>query len=302
MPAILEYIPYRKRHVMRLRDASMHPRFGRAGYAAVRVDIRGSGDSEGVLLDEYLPLEQRDAVEVIAWLAEQPWCDGAVGMMGKSWGAYNSLQVAALRPPALKAIVPVMGTDDRWREDIHFYGGCLAGDNFWWGCIMQLYNARPPDPAVVGEDRWRAMWKERLEAMEFWPAMWARHQTHDATWRHGSICEDYDAVEVPVLFIGGWADLYRDVPFRLAERLRAPFKLLMGPWAHLYPHQGVPGPRVDFVAEALRWWTAGSRGSRTASRTSRRCGSGCRTPLGPTPRGRSRRDAGSRSRAGPRRT
>ena len=213
-----------------------------------------------MLLDEYLPLEQRDAVEVIAWLAEQPWCDGAVGMMGKSWGAYNSLQVAALRPPALKAIVPVMGTDDRWREDIHFYGGCLAGDNFWWGCIMQLYNARPPDPAVVGEDRWRAMWKERLEAMEFWPAMWARHQTHDATWRHGSICEDYDAVEVPVLFFGGWADLFRDTPFRIAEAMGDRTRVLMGPWAHLFPHEAVPGPRADFVGEAVRFLDRHLRG------------------------------------------
>ena len=254
-----------------------------------------------MLLDEYLPLEQRDAVEVIAWLAEQPWCDGAVGMMGKSWGAYNSLQVAALRPPALKAIVPVMGTDDRWRECIQYAGGALLGAKFWWASVMQGFQSLPPDPAVVG-DAWRAMWLERLREQRFWSTEWLEHQTDDAYWRHGSVADDLGAIEAATYFIGGWADLYRDAPFRLAERLRAPFKLLMGPWAHLYPHQGMPGPRVDFVAEALRWWTAGSRGSRTASRTSRRCGSGCRTPLGPTPRGRSRRDAGSRSRAGPRRT
>jgi uncharacterized protein len=253
VPAILEYIPYRRRDRTRVRDEATHPRFAAAGYAAVRVDMRGSGDSDGVLHDEYLQQELDDACDVIAWIAAQPWCDGNVGMMGKSWGAYNSFQVAAMQPPALKAIVPVMGTDDRWAECIHFSGGVLLTDNFWWGVIMQLYNALPPDPEIVGE-RWREMWRERLDGMRFWPEKWLRHQTRDAQWTHGSVCEDYDAIKVPVYFFGGWADLFRDTPFRIAEHLRVPCKVMMGPWAHLYPHEGIPEPKVDFVAEALRWW------------------------------------------------
>ncbi len=254
VPAILEYIPYRRRDRTRMRDESMHPHFADAGYAAIRVDMRGSGDSEGVMLDEYSLQEIQDGVDVVAWIADQPWCDGTVGMFGKSWGAYTAFQVAARRPPALKAIAPVMGTDDRWLEDIHFYGGVLANDNFWWGSIMQLYNAMPPDPQIVGEDRWRAMWTERLEAMTFWPAQWLQHQTHDEMWRRGSISENYDDVEVPVYFFGGWADLFRDTPFRIAERLKGPLKVLMGPWAHLYPHEGVPGPKADFLGEVIRFW------------------------------------------------
>lgn len=250
---ILEYIPYRRRDRTRLRDESMHPHFAAAGFASIRVDMRGAGDSDGVMLDEYSDLEIQDGVDVIAWLAAQEWCSGRVGMFGKSWGAYSAFQVAAKRPPALKAIAPVMGTDDRWLEDIHFYGGVLAGDNFWWGAVMQLYNAMPPDPAVVGDD-WRAMWKERLEAMTFWPAQWLEHQTRDAMWRRGSISENYDDVEVPVYFFGGWADLFRDTPFRIAERLRGPVKILMGPWAHLYPHEAVPEPRIDFIDELVRFW------------------------------------------------
>ena len=135
VPAILEYLPYRRRDRTRLRDESMHPHFAKAGYAAIRVDMRGSGDSEGVMLDEYTDTETQDGVDIINWLAAQAWCDGNVGMFGKSWGAYNSFQIAARRPPALKAIAPVMGTDDRWLEYIHFYGGVLANDNFWWGSI-----------------------------------------------------------------------------------------------------------------------------------------------------------------------
>ena len=258
VPAILEYIPYRRRDRTRLRDESMHPHLAAAGYASIRVDIRGYGDSEGVAGDEYSVQEQQDGVAVVAWLSEQPWCDGAVGMFGKSWGAYNAFQVAALRPPALKAIAPVMGCDDRWLEDIHFYGGCLAGDNFWWGSIMQLYNAMPPDPEIVG-DRWRDMWRDRLDAMAFWPAEWLEHQTRDGWWRRGSISEDYDAVQVPVHFFGGWADLFRDTPLRIAERLQD-VRVTMGPWAHLYPHEGVPGPAMDFLGELIRFWDTHLKG------------------------------------------
>ena len=162
VPAVLEYLPYRKRDFTRRRDEGMHRYFAAQGYAGVRRrDMRGSGDSDGIMHDEYLAQEQDDALEIIAWIARQPWCSGAVGMMGKSWGAYNSLQVAARRPPQLKAVIAVMGTDDRYAECIHYSGGALLNDNFWWGCIMQLFNARPPDPQIVGE-RWRWLWLERL--------------------------------------------------------------------------------------------------------------------------------------------
>ena len=252
-PSILEIIPYRRRDRTRLRDDTLHPRFAESGYVALRVDMRGTGDSDGLIHGEYLEREIRDSVDVIAWIAAQGWSDGQVGMVGKSWGAFACYQVAARRPPALRAIAPVMGTDDRWSEDIHISGGCLRTDNFWWGCIMQLFNAQPPDPDVVGED-WLAIWKTRLEAMTFWPAEWLAHQTRDAFWRHGSVCEEYSAIEVPVYAWGGWADAYRNTIFRLAEHLDAPFKAVIGPWGHLYPHDGAPGPQVDFPAELIRWW------------------------------------------------
>lgn len=263
LPAVLEYIPYRRRDRTRMRDESMHPEIAAAGYVSLRVDMRGNGDSDGLMPDEYTDQETQDGVDVIAWIAAQDWCDGNVGMFGKSWGAYNSFQVAARRPPALKAIAPVMGTDDRWREDIHFYGGVLANDNFWWGSIMQLLNVLPPDPQIVGADRWRDIWKARLDAMTFWPAQWLEHQTHDQMWRRGSICENYADVEVPVYFFGGWADLFRDTPFRIAEHLKGPVKVLMGPWAHLYPHEGIPAPKVDFMGELIRWWDHWLKGKDT---------------------------------------
>jgi uncharacterized protein len=267
VPAVLEYLPYRKRDFTRRRDDGMHAYFAANGYVGIRVDMRGSGDSDGIMHDEYLKLEQDDALEVIAWIASQPWCSGSVGMMGKSWGAYNSLQVAARRPPQLKAVISVMGTDDRYAECIHYSGGALLNDNFWWGCIMQLFNARPPDPQIVG-DRWRQLWLERLEAEEFWPAIWLQHQHLDAYWKHASVCFDYAAIECPVWFWGGWIDLYRDSPLRLARNLQVPHKVTVGPWAHLYPHEGIPGPAVGYLQEAVRWWDRWLKGRKDDSITS----------------------------------
>src|SRR5262249_21495283 len=151
VPAILEYIPYRKNDGTATRDALMHPYFAGHGYAAVRVDMRGSGDSDGLMYDEYLPQEQDDALEVLACLASQPWCTGATGIIGKSWGGFNGLQIAARRPPSLKAVISVCSTDDRYADDVHYIGGCLlAYDMLSWASTMLSYNAPPPDPAVVG--------------------------------------------------------------------------------------------------------------------------------------------------------
>ncbi|ANT63153.1 peptidase S15 (plasmid) [Salipiger sp. CCB-MM3] len=253
VPAVLEYIPYRKRDGTRGRDEAMHGYFAENGYAAVRVDIRGTGESEGHMADEYLELEQDDACEVIAWIAAQDWCDGNVGMMGKSWSGFNALQVAARRPPALKAIITCYSTDDRFKDDIHFMNGCLLNDNFWWGSIMMGYQARPLDPEVVGES-WREDWQKRLETLPFFPAMWAEHQSYDAYWKHGSVQEDYAAIQCPVMVVGAWADSYTNSVPRLLENLSVPTRGIIGPWGHVYPQDGVPGPAIGFLQEAVRWW------------------------------------------------
>jgi len=186
---------------MRRRDEGMYRWFASKGYAGVRVDMRGSGESDGILEDEYLKKEP----------------------------------------------------DDRFAEDVHYSGGCLLNDNFWWGCVMQVFNARPPDPQIVGE-RWRQMWLERLQAERFWPETWLAHQALDVYWKHGSIAFDYRAITCPVWLWGGWADAYRDTPFRLAANLRVPHKVTVGPWAHQYPHESTPIPAVGFLQEAQRWW------------------------------------------------
>ena len=262
VPAILEYIPYRKNDGTALRDSLYHPYFAGHGYTAVRADLRGSGDSDGVMLDEYLPQELDDAVSVIAWLAGQPWCSGAVGMMGKSWGGFNSLQVAALRPPALKAIITVCSTDDRYADDVHYKGGCiLAADMLGWAMTMQVWNARPPDPAV--SDGWREVWQQRLEQTPSLVKAWLSHQHRDAYWKHGSVCEDFSAVQCPVYAVGGWADPYSNAIPRLLSGLSCPRKGLIGSWAHEYPQRALPGPQIGFAQECLRWWDHWLKGQDT---------------------------------------
>lgn len=254
VPALLEYLPYRKRDGTVERDSLTHPYLAGHGYAAVRVDIRGSGDSGGVLSDEYSQQELDDGIEVIAWLAAQPWCSGAVGMFGISWGGFNALQLAALRPPALKAIVTICSTDDRYADDVHYMGGAkLASADIGWAGFFFSDICRPPDPTLVGE-RWRQMWLQRLEGVPQFLERWLRHQRRDAYWKHGSVCEDYDAIQCPVFAVGGWTDGYSNAVPRLLANLKAPRRGLIGPWAHAYPHFALPGPQIGFLQEMLRWW------------------------------------------------
>ena len=253
VPAILEYIPYRKRDSTRARDCQIYPYFAGHGYAGIRVDLRGSGDSEGVLRDEYLQQELDDGVNILRWLEKQPWCNGKVGIMGISWGGFNGLQIAAMRPPQLKAIITASSTDDRYADDVHHMGGCLLGDNLSWASTMFAYNSCPPDPEIVGS-KWRDMWFQRLRGSGLWLETWLQHQRRDTYWKHGSVCEDYDAIECPVMAVSGWADGYSNAVFRLLSHLKVPRLGLIGPWGHKYPHIGVPGPAIGFLQEALRWW------------------------------------------------
>ena len=253
VPAILEYLPYRKNDLTTERDASMQPYLAGHGYAVIRLDLRGAGDSEGLMPDEYLPQELQDGFDAIAWIADQPWCDGNVGMIGISWGGFNGLQIAAMQPPALKTIITLCSTDDRYADDVHYMGGCLLGEQLSWASIMFGRNTLPPDPANVGAG-WREMWLERLKGSGLWLKNWLEHQRRDAFWQHGSVCEDWSKIQIPVYAVSGWADGYCRSVFRLMEHLQGPKKGLVGPWAHRYPHLGEPGPAIGFLQEELRWW------------------------------------------------
>lgn len=256
VPALLEYLPYRLSDWTAPRDAQRHPWYAGHGYASVRVDVRGHGNSEGMPGDEYDATELADGVAVVNWLAEQPWCTGKVGMFGISWGGFNSLQIAALAPEPLKAIVTVCSADDRYDNDVHYTGGSvLAVDMHAWASTMLAFVSRPPDPAQMGES-WRGMWLKRLDEVDPPIHTWLDHQTRDSYWQHGSVCEDYSAIKAKVLAVGGWHDPYRDTVLRLVENLPDDqARGLIGPWSHQYPDRGLPpGPAIGFLQETLRWW------------------------------------------------
>ena len=263
VPAIVEVSPYRHEDHTRRRDAVRHPYFAEHGYASLRVDIRGSGASSGVLLDEYTEQEQEDVCAALEWVAAQTWCTGSLGMIGLSWGGFAALQAAARRPAALKAVVAVCASADRYGADVKYHGGCVLGCELLpWSSTMLAMSVRPPDPDLVGEG-WRELWLERLEQAVPFAETWLAHQRRDEYWHTGSPSDDYASVECPVYAVGGWADPYRQAVLDLLASLSCPRKGLIGPWAHQYPEEGTPGPAFDFRAECVRWWDHWLKGEPT---------------------------------------
>lgn len=251
-PVILEYLPYRKHDGTRSRDQEMHMYLAGHGYACLRVDIRGTGESEGVLHDEYTPQEQEDGCEVIAWIAGQAFCDGQVSMIGISWGGFNGLQIAVRQPPALKTVIAVGFTDDRYATDVHYIGGCLSKDNLDWSGTMVAGMDLPPDPALHGP-KWREIWRDRIEANRPWGLTWLAHQRRDDYWRQGSVCEDFSAIKIPVYAVSGWADNYSEAVPRLLAGMTAPCLGLIGPWAHSFPQDVTVEPAIGWLQEVIRW-------------------------------------------------
>ncbi len=252
-PAILEALPYRKDDLTATYRGE-YLRLADAGYAVCRVDVRGTGTSEGIAEDEYPEIEQRDLNEVIAWLASREWSTGNVGMYGMSYSGFNSIQVAMTRPPALKAIIPIFATDDRYADDVHYFGGALkALDLVDYPTYMTAMNALPPVPSLFG-DGWREAWERRVAENEPWVIRWLEEQTFGPYWQHGSLRPDYGTIEAATMIIAGWADGYTNNSLRTMAELACPKRLILGPWAHASTETSLPGPNADLVPEMLRWW------------------------------------------------
>ncbi len=263
VPVILESHPYRKGDGTVQRDATVAPWFAEHGYAFARIDIRGSGDSQGIIEDEYLPLEQEDNVAAIAWLARQEWCSGEVGMIGISWSGFSGLQAADLAPPELKGVVVLHCSDDRYADDVHYIGGCVSAmDMLSWASSMRAYLAQPPDPEVAAD--WREQWRERLERTPPFIEPWLSHQRRDVYWQQGSAGENHDAIKCAVFAVGGWLDGYRDSVLRLVESLPGPVRGLIGPWGHTWPQTGEPGPSIGFLQECVSFFDCALKGVENA--------------------------------------
>src|SRR5215472_11366133 len=262
VPALFEFLPYRKDDAMLARDYDLYSYMTQHEYAGARVDIRGTGRSGGKLpAGEYTEQEQLDAEAVIAWLVDQPWCTGTVGMWGISWGGFNAIQVALRKPPALKAIIAADASDDLFHDDVHYIDGLLHLDEY--ALMIDHLNALPPAPDYpLDEDILAA----RFDAAP-WLLSWLGHQEDGPFWRRASLRPDYARLTLPAFLIGGWYDGYRDSIPRMLAACPAPIRALIGPWNHTFPHNADPGPAIEWRAEAVRWWDHWLKGIDTGMMT-----------------------------------
>jgi predicted acyl esterase len=253
-PVVIEALPYRMDDLTSAYVSEYERLCDEGGFAVCRLDIRGTGSSEGIATDEYTAAELDDICQVIAWLAEQEWSTGRVGMYGTSWSGFNSLQVACLRPPALQAIVPIYASDDRYTDDVHYMGGALkAIDLIDYELYMVAGNALPPVPAVFGPG-WRELWQRRVDEAEPWLLRWLDEQADGPYWRHGSVRPDYSRIDCATMIVAGWADGYTNIAFRGFEALTGPKRVILGPWGHGSTATALPGPHIDLVPELIRWF------------------------------------------------
>ena len=252
VPAVMDFFVYRKSDIQAVRDSTTYGNLAGHGYACVKVDCRGTGDSDGLAPDQFSTEFVEDALEALAWIARQPWCTGKVGMTGLSWPGHMCLQVAARNPPELRAIVPMDAADDRYTNKYH--GGCLLHYGFTISTALLGMHARPPNPEHVGEG-WRDAWKERVENSVACIERWTGHPDRDDYWAAGSVVERYKDMTAAVYASCGLADPgYAVCVPRMLKGLTGPRKVLLGPWAHRTPHYPAPGPGVDFVNEMRRWF------------------------------------------------
>jgi putative CocE/NonD family hydrolase len=258
-PALVSYYPYHKDDLIGALFDHPNRYFAARGYANVLVDLRGLGNSEGVAWDVGDAREATDGAEIVEWAAGQSWCDGNVGMWGMSYGGITSFKTAAVRPPHLKAIVPMNGGLDHY-HDIVYPGGCFncLGILGGWGPFMTAMNLTPPmhqDP----DGRWNRIWRERLNAARAPYIMpYQQHPDFDEYWQSKTVAGE--RITVPAFLIGAWRDIFPEAMVRAYERIKGPRRLLMGPWMHEMPD--LAGfAQVDYLAEMLRWWDCWLKGA-----------------------------------------
>ena len=252
VPALLNFGPYHKDgRGGRLAVDSVHRHFAALGYAGVSADLRGLGNSGGVSPGAFHPGEALDGHDLVEWVAAQPWCDGNVGMWGVSYPGITALATAATRPPHLKAIVPIHASADLYRGVVGL-GGTASG--FWmradWGPRMAAYNLMPPqwqDP----QGRWAQIWAEHLAGNDPWLDAFTAHPDDDDFWHSRRV--DVTRITCPTFNICGWRDLYADCTPLDHALIRAPKKLLMGPWKHEFPDTAKEAPAAG-LWDMQRWF------------------------------------------------
>ena len=252
-PVVMTYYPYHKDGLIGAGYVVEEPiEIAKRGYAHVFLDMRGTGSSAGFQKGVMRGQQWEDGYDAVEWIAGQDWCDGNVGMWGLSYGGFTSINVAALAPPHLKAIVPMMGdvTTSGWSHP----GGAqrLFGSMVWFP-MMICMNYLPP-MYTDEEGRWLKVWQEHLEKNTDWLFHLYDHTTEDEWQRDGAALYHLDKVKAAVYVMDGWRDIFAPGNFMMYNGLKSPKKIMMGPWKHGMPTWAVPGPNVDYFDEMIRWF------------------------------------------------
>jgi uncharacterized protein len=258
-PTLISFYPYRKDDFIGAMLGPAMSYFAAQGYAHLLVDFRGVGSSTGVAWETMDRREGRDGAEVVEWAASQSWSSASVGMWGLSYGGYSSLKTAAEAPPHLKAIVPIEGGTDIYRDYL-FPGGCLncLGAFGAWGSFMLAMNLMPPT-SVDAAGEWYTAWLQRLDNGQPYVLPWAEHPARDSYWADRAV--DPSKIKVPTFIVGGWRDIFPEAVPSIYSQLRGPKKLLMGPWMHTMPETAINDP-IEFLPQMKRWfdyWLCGER-------------------------------------------
>ncbi|GIH98309.1 CocE/NonD family hydrolase [Planobispora takensis] len=235
-----------------------------AGFAVVLQHCRGRGGSDG----EFRPWldEGPDGHDTIAWITAQPWSNGEVVMSGTSYLAGCALQAAATRPPGLKAVVATMTPHD-FHDGLKYHGGAFAlGSALHWGTLQAMlgllhageagqdvgagFGAILPmlgDPAAAA----RTLPLSDIGGIPWWQD-WISHPERDAYWQELAETLRHDRIEVPVMHVAGWFDVFLSGTLENHRRLGGP--LVIGPWSHT--SQGTGTGRLGFgffsSAQAIR--------------------------------------------------
>lgn len=254
VPCVIDMIPYRWRDRTALRDGEVYGPLALEGFACLRVDVRGTGESEGLFDDEYSERQVADLIQVVDWASKQEWSNGRVGVMGNSWGGFAALGALKKGHPALRAGIISCASDDGYTDDAHFESGVVLSENLIWGAHLTTLAALPTDPDLGAARRedWKAVWMKRVEALKPFASWWLQ-QRGNAAWREVRNYRNLSDKNAPVLLVGGWLDAYARGQWRLGQHLSSASKVMLGGHAHAFPHRTRADLSADFTPIANRW-------------------------------------------------
>jgi len=254
LPALLMYIPYHADdYVTYGAYNSLIKYLAAGGYQVIVADMVGTGASSGHKSQAFESAEGQEGAEIIEWLAERDWCNGKVGMFGKSYGGITSLKAAAKQPDPLETIVTIHAPYLGFRD--YYMGGefSLYGMGGHWTPLMQALQAKPPGSRDT-DHHWADIWQTRIQNLRNdtpWLFDFLEHDTNDPFWEEMNISAE--KINIPTFAVSGWRDGYPHTTMEYVEKINADTRVILGPWRHIMPHRGRE-VAINFRQQVLEWF------------------------------------------------